>query len=228
MFDIYKLQYANNTLTYPGWNGYVGYEKSLPTTLLYSNAAENLQKNDTITYNVSLGNYPYILFQISQRISSTSGACDMWLEFNGKTGEWPAHSANIWRFRSHNSWRRYQPIRCCELYTHANPADWCNNLQSNCTRRSPQDSETCYYYNKSSPNSTTYAVHSLLINISTGIAKHYINGNYTCNGNLVTGGVFTAISKVCETGMYYHYKDIYIYGSSNESELESIITGVSR
>ena len=26
MSDIYKLQYANNTLTYPGWNGYVGYE----------------------------------------------------------------------------------------------------------------------------------------------------------------------------------------------------------
>ena len=27
MSDIYKLQYANNTLTYPGWNGYVCYEK---------------------------------------------------------------------------------------------------------------------------------------------------------------------------------------------------------
>lgn len=26
MSDIYKLQYANNTLTYPGWNGYVCYE----------------------------------------------------------------------------------------------------------------------------------------------------------------------------------------------------------
>jgi hypothetical protein len=26
MSDIYKLQYAGNTLTYPGWNGYVGYD----------------------------------------------------------------------------------------------------------------------------------------------------------------------------------------------------------
>lgn len=26
MADIYKLQYMNNTLTYPGWNGYVQYE----------------------------------------------------------------------------------------------------------------------------------------------------------------------------------------------------------
>lgn len=27
MADLYKIQYANNTLTYPGWNGYVGYNK---------------------------------------------------------------------------------------------------------------------------------------------------------------------------------------------------------
>lgn len=197
-----------------------------PTTLIYSNTNQDTQANATITYNVSLGNYPYTLFQISQRISTTSGACDMWIEFNGKTGTWPAHAADIWRFRSHNNWRNYQPIRCCELYTNTNPADWCSNLQSNCTRRSPQDNETCYYYNQSSPSSTTYAVHSLLINNSTGIAKHYIDGNYTCNGNLVTGGVFTAIAKVRELSMYYYYKDIYIYGSSNESDLERIITGV--
>lgn len=204
----------------------VGLFEQDKTILIYSNTNQDTQANATITYNISLGNYPYILFQISQRISSTSGACDMWIEFNGKTGTWPAHAADIWRFRSHNNWRNYQPIRCCQLYTNANPADWCDNLQANCTRRSPQDGETCYYYNQSSPNSTTYAVHSLLINNSTGIAKHYINGNYTCNGNLVTGGTFTAIAKVRETGMYYYYKDIYIYGSSNESELERIITGV--
>lgn len=33
MSDIYKLQYANNTLTYPGWNGYVCYEKPVITDL---------------------------------------------------------------------------------------------------------------------------------------------------------------------------------------------------
>ena len=33
MADLYKLQYANNTLTYPGWNGYVGW-KSDNITLL--------------------------------------------------------------------------------------------------------------------------------------------------------------------------------------------------
>jgi len=193
--------------------------------LIYSSSTEDTNANITNTYNVSLGSWQYILFKISQRISSTSGACDMWLEFNGKTDSWPAHSADIWRFRSHNRWRYYQPVRCCELYTNTNPADWCDNLQSNVTRRSPQDSETCYYYNKSTPSSTTYAVHSLLINNSTGIAKHYIDGNYTCNGNLVTGGTFTAISKVCETGMYYYYKDIYIYGSNDESLLTPLITG---
>lgn len=215
---------ATSTLTIQGHP--VGLFEPDKTVLIYSDLNENLDANTTVTYNVNLGNYPYLLFQISQRISSTSGACNMWIEFNGKTGTWPAHAADIWRFRSHNNWRNYQPIRCCELYTHTNPADWCDNLQTNCTRRSPQDSETCYYYNQSSPNSTTYAVHSLLINNTTGIAKHYINGNYTCNGNLVTGGTFTAIAKVRETGMYYYYKDVYIYGATNESDLEHIITGV--
>lgn len=28
MADLYKLQYANNTLTYPGWGGFVGYEQA--------------------------------------------------------------------------------------------------------------------------------------------------------------------------------------------------------
>ncbi len=193
--------------------------------LIYSNNTEDTNANITNTYNVNLGNYPFTLFQISQKIGSTNGACDMWLEFNGKTGTWPAHSADIWRFRSHNRWRAYQPIRCCELYTNTNPIDWCNNTQSNVTRRGNQDSETCYYYNQSSPSSTTYAVHSLLINNTTGVAKHYIDGNYTCDGNLVTGGTFTAIAKVQETGMIYYYKDVYIYGGSNETDLLNIITG---
>lgn len=221
-----KLSYQGHSLTYPGLTGYAGYTEQPGTKLIYSNMAEDTSSsNITNTYNVNLGNWAYTLFQITQRISLTIGACDMWLEFNGVTGTWPAHSPNVWRFRSHNSWRRRQPIRCCALYTNPDPVDWCDNLQSNATRLSPQDGETIYYYNPSSPNSTTYAVHSLLINNSTGIAKHYIDGNYTCNGNLVTGGVFTAISKVCETTMYYYYKDIYIYGSSNESDLVNIITG---
>jgi hypothetical protein len=191
-----------------------------PTRLIFSDTSEDTQTGSiTNTYNVSLGTYSYILFKITQKIDSASGACDMWIEFNGKTGTWPAHSADIWRFRSHNNWRNYQPIRCCRLYTNTDPVDWCDNLQSNVTRRSPQDGETCYYYNQSTPNSRTYAVHSLLINNNTGIAKHYIDGNYTCNGNLVTGGVFTAISKDRETGMNYFYKDIYIYGSESEADL---------
>lgn len=197
-----------------------------PPTLIYSNNTEDTTTSSvTNTYNVNLGNYPFTLFQITQKISRDRGACDMWIEFNGISGTWPAHSANVWRFRSHNNWGSYQPIRCCQLYTDTNPADWCNDLQSNVTIISPQDNETCYYYNQSSPNSTTYAVHSLLINNSTGIAKHYIDGNYTCSGNLVTGGVFTAIAKVKEILMSYYYKDIYIYGSSNESDLINIITG---
>lgn len=197
-----------------------------PPTLIYSNNTEDTATDGTNTYNINLGNYPFTLFQISQKIPDSSfGACDMWIEFNGVTGTWPAHSENVWRFRSHFSWREYQPIRCCQLYTNANPADWCNDLQTNVTRRSPQDNETIYYYNQSSPSSTTYAVHSLLINNSTGIAKHYINGNYTCSGNLVTGGVFTAIAKVRETGYIYYYKDVYVYGSFNESDLINIITG---
>lgn len=192
-----------------------------PTKLIFSDTSEDTQVggNITNTYNVNLGTYSYILFKITQKIDSKYGACDMWIEFNGKTGTWPAHAADIWRFRSHNIWRNYQPIRCCQLYTDTDPVDWCNNLQSNVTRRSPQDGETCYYYNQSTPNSTTYAVHSLLINNSTGIAKHYIDGNYTCNGNLITGGVFTAIAKSRETGMNYFYKDIYIYGSESEADL---------
>jgi len=31
MADLYKIQYANNTLTYPGWNGFLQYEnKAVP------------------------------------------------------------------------------------------------------------------------------------------------------------------------------------------------------
>lgn len=196
-----------------------------PTVLLYSNTTEDRNTDITNTYNVNLGNYPFTLFQITQKIPDSSfGACDMWIEFNGVTGSWPAHSENVWRFRSHFSWADYQPIRCCQLYTDTNPADWCDDLQSNVTRKAA-DNETVYYYNQSSPNSTTYAVHSLLINNSTGIAKHYIDGNYTCSGNLVTGGVFTAIAKVTEVSYIYYYKDLYVYGGSNESDLLSIITG---
>jgi len=199
-----------------------------PPTLIYSNNTEDTAIDGTNTYNINLGNYPFTLFQITQKIDQHDqvvGACDMWLEFNGKTGTWPAHSANVWRFRSHFSWGEYQSIRCCQLYTDTNPADWCNDLQSNVTIRSPQDNETCYYYNQSSPSPTTYAVHSLLINNSTGIAKHYIDDNYTCSGNLVTGDAFTAIAKVRERNYSYCYKDIYIYGASNESDLINIITG---
>lgn len=30
MADLYKIQYANNTLTYPGWNGYCSYTYDKP------------------------------------------------------------------------------------------------------------------------------------------------------------------------------------------------------
>jgi len=217
--------YNNQILNSTDNEWYTGLDIQPPTLIYSNNTEDTATSNVTNTYNVNLGNYPFTLFQISHKINRDSGACDMWIEFNGISGTWPAHSAKVWRFRSHNNWREYQPIRCCQLYTDTNPADWCDNLQSNVTRRSPQDSETVYYYNQSTPNSTTYAIHSLLINNSTGIAKHYIDGNYTCSGNLVTGGVFTAIAKVKEILMSYYYKDIYIYGSSNESDLINIITG---
>ena len=29
MADLYKIQYANNTLTYPGWNGFLQYENPM-------------------------------------------------------------------------------------------------------------------------------------------------------------------------------------------------------
>lgn len=202
------------------------------TVLLYSDTTENTSSSSVAyTYNVSLGNYQYTLFQIDEKLSSTSGACDMWIEFNGKTGIWASHASDVWRFRSHNRYRYSHPIRCCVLNTATNPADWCNNLQSDAKTYTPLDSETCYYYKTSStstnPNSTTYVTHSLLIDNSTGIAKHYINGNYTCNGNLVTGNKFTGLAKVRETGMYYYYKNVYIYGSSNITDLERIIAGGS-
>lgn len=195
--------------------------------LIYSNNTENTDANANISYNIDLGNFNYTLFQITQKTveSSSIGACDMWLEFDDISGSWPAHSEKVWRFRSHYIWDDYQPIRCCQLYTDANPADWCNNLQANVTRISPQDGETCYYYNQYNPLATTYTVHSLLINNSTGIAKHFVAGNYTCNGNLVTNGKFNAISKVREVNYYYSFKDIYIYGCNNEDDLLSIIAG---
>lgn len=212
---------------------YMGSTKIFPAgvtptpTLIYSNLTEDKSSDGTVVYNVSLGNYRYNLVQISERISSTNGACDLWLEFNNVSGTWPAHSANVWRFRSHNIWRYSHPIRCCQLKTDSNPADWCTDLQTDAKTRSPQDNETCYYYKNSSsstvPKSTTYVVHSLLIDNTLGTARHYIDGAYTCYGNLVTNGVFNSVAKVRETGMYYYYKNIYIYGSDDDSGLLNII-----
>lgn len=52
MSDIYKLQYANNTLTYPGWNGYVSYEVQPFKTLTLLNS-----EGGTLTANTLTG-YP--------------------------------------------------------------------------------------------------------------------------------------------------------------------------
>lgn len=200
--------------------------------LIYSDLRENTaSSNGTVVHNVQIGNYKYHLVQISEKISSTSGACDLWLQFNNMSGIWPspAHNQYMWRFRSHNSWKYSHPIRCCQLNTQTNPGDWCTDLQADAKTRSPQDNETCYYYKASSsstvPKSTTYVTHSLLVDNTSGTAKHYIDGAYTCYGNLVTNGVFNSVAKVCETRMYYIYKDIYIYGSEDEQDLLDIITG---
>jgi hypothetical protein len=58
-----------------------------------------------------------------------------------------------------------------------------------------------------------------------GIASHYINGTFTCKGNLVTGGTLKAIAKVKETGMYYIYKNLYVYGSDNYVSILSKVGG---
>lgn len=51
MSDVYKIQYMNNTLTYPGWNGYVGYEDApkFKTLTLYAS------NGGTVTASVLTG-----------------------------------------------------------------------------------------------------------------------------------------------------------------------------
>ena len=234
-----SLSIGNNTIgsVYLGSTkiseAYLGSTKVFPSApagpvLIYSDTTENTSTDGTAVYNVSLGNYRYNLLQVKEKITDTAGACDLWIEFNNISGTWPSHSQYVWRFRSHNRWRYSHPIRCCQLNTDTNPADWCTDLQSDAKTRSPQDNETCYYYKSSLsstvPKSTTYAVQSLLIDNTLGTAKHYIDGAYTCYGNLVTNGIFRSIAKVRETSMYYIYKDLYIYGSDDEQDLLDIIT----
>ena len=68
MSDIYKLQYANNTLTYPGWNGYVGYKDNSGPQYAYTtlwtgptaSVTGNNQLTQSITYNDSIGNYDFV------------------------------------------------------------------------------------------------------------------------------------------------------------------------
>lgn len=208
--------------TYNGQPNWVKYKQ--PMRLIYSDTSENMASGSVAyTYDIDISGFRYNLFQISERIYTRSGACDLWLQFNGVTGTWAPHSANAWRFRSHNNWRNYHPIRCCQLKTDPNPVDWCNDFTSAVGTMSPQDNETCYYSLYTTPRSDSYLKHSFIIDNTAGTAKHYAGTNYDCTGNLVTGGMFTGIAKVQETGMYYIYKDIYIYGSNDESELTAII-----
>ena len=51
MPDIYKLQYANNTLTYPGWNGYLSYDApAFKTLTLYNSEGGTLTANKLTGY----------------------------------------------------------------------------------------------------------------------------------------------------------------------------------
>lgn len=51
MSDIYKLQYANNTLTYPGWNGYVGYEAPIYNLSLETDGNGTISASKTSGYS---------------------------------------------------------------------------------------------------------------------------------------------------------------------------------
>jgi len=63
MSDIYKLQYNGMTLAYPGWNGYVSYEKFAPhfeyTTLWETSTPFNNMYS--ITLNDSIDNYDELI-----------------------------------------------------------------------------------------------------------------------------------------------------------------------
>lgn len=111
MSDIYKLQFANNTLTYPGWNGYVSwtYTKDYEEVLLWSGdtTANNVKLNLTqhpsafdsikiITYGVNAGNNtinPNPIYTDYAQLSAQNKQCvnnGMWgaTATNGVTRGW--------------------------------------------------------------------------------------------------------------------------------------------
>lgn len=53
MADLYKLQYANNTLTFPGWNGYVGYEEKYALNRYELHIFSSVNGNGVSAGNVS-------------------------------------------------------------------------------------------------------------------------------------------------------------------------------
>lgn len=63
MSDVYKIQYNGMTLAYPGWNGYVGYEKFAPhfeyTTLWETDTPFNNMYS--ITLSDSIDNYDELI-----------------------------------------------------------------------------------------------------------------------------------------------------------------------
>ena len=59
MSDVFKLQYGGNTLTYPGWDNYVGYTENYPTgtytrTLYFNSYAESAGNFSDSIYNYDL------------------------------------------------------------------------------------------------------------------------------------------------------------------------------
>ena len=71
MADLYKIQYANNTLTYPGWNGFLQYADNSGPTYEYTTLWET---NDpfknlySITLSDDIRNYDeYIVYGTANR-----------------------------------------------------------------------------------------------------------------------------------------------------------------
>lgn len=196
-------------------------------TLIYSNTtAYETASGEGIEYNVNFSAYTYALLQIAIKKGGTPTANDMNIALEFDYADWnnPNDMNCVWKFQLDSNTGIRQPVRLVsgpsaqtQITTFTkDPSGYVNS-------RSYSGGQLTLWF--SYEVNSDYAVHSLLINTSTNIATHYLNGEITGTGNLVTAGKFNYLAKYAGGSAYLCHKDLYVYGSNSEQDLINIIQG---
>lgn len=197
-------------------------------TLIYSDTtAYETASGNGIQYNVDFSDYTYTLLQIAIKTGGQGIGNDMniALEFNNADWDDPNDMNCVWKFQLDSNTRSYQPIRIVSGPSAQTQGvtTFTKDPMASVTSRNISGNQLTIW--RSYTGSSDYSVHSLLINTSTNIATHYLNGSISGTGNLVTAGKFNYLAKYFGGSMYLCHKDLYVYGSNTEQDLINIIQG---